>query len=194
MNHDNLNAVEQADASVARGAHMPEERLRVAGVYHAQCFDKDGNLKWEDTAVNLVTDVGARLMLDTILAGSAFTASTYMGLKGTGTALVTETQASHAAWLEVGSANAPAYSGTRKTVSWNAASGSGAGSRSKAPTAAQSFTFTSGGTVAGCFLNINGTSGIDNTTGTLFSAGDFTGGSKTVANTDTLNVSYTLSV
>jgi len=193
FNVDILKPDDQAAASLAYGAMAPEEKLKVKGVYHAVCKDKDGNVKWEDWAFNLVTDVGAKLMLDTILAGSAFTALTYMGLKGTGTALVTETQASHAAWLEVGTANAPTYTSPRKTVSWNAASGTGAGSRSKTPTAAQSFAFTGAGTVAGCFININGTSAIDNTTGSLFSAGDFTGGSKTVANTDTLNVSYTLS-
>jgi hypothetical protein len=193
MQNDKLHPQANVAASLSVSGAMPAESVRAKGVFHAQCFDKDGKLKWEDWARNLVTDVGAKLMLDTILAGSTFTAATYMGLKGTGTALVTETQASHAAWLEVGATNAPAYTAPRKTVSWNAASGTGAGSRSKTPTAAQSFVFTSGGTVAGCFMNINGTSAIDNTTGTLFSAGDFSGGSKTVANTDTLNVSYTLS-
>jgi hypothetical protein len=47
------------------------------------------------------------------------------------------------------------------------------------------------GTVAGCFINIGGSATIDDTTGTLFSAGDFTAGSKTVTSGDTLNVSYT---
>jgi hypothetical protein len=44
-------------------------------------------------------------------------------------------------------------------------------------------------TVAGAFLAsvASGTSGI------LFSAGDFTGGDKLVANGDTLNVTYTFS-
>jgi len=49
---------------------------------------------------------------------------------------------------------------------------------------------TGSGTVAGCFINIGGSATIDNTTGTLFSAGDFTAGSKTVTSGDTLNVTY----
>lgn len=151
-------------------------------------------VKWEQSFPNLVTDAGAKLMLDTILAGSAFTATTYVGLKGTGTAAVGDTQASHAGWSEVGGTNAPAYSGARKTFSWSAASGTGAGSRTKASSGTFTYTFTSGGTVAGCFLNINGSATVDNTTGTLFSAGDFSGGSKTVASTDTLTVTYSLAV
>jgi hypothetical protein len=46
------------------------------------------------------------------------------------------------------------------------------------------------GTVAGCFINVGGSATKDNTTGTLFSAGDFTAGSKTVTSGDTLSVTY----
>ena len=83
--------------------------------------------------------------------------------------------------------NAPTYTAPRKTPSFSAAAAG-----SKATSAAVSFAITGSGTVAGCFINLGGSSTIDNTTGTLFSAGDFTGGSKTVANLDTLNVTYTL--
>lgn|SRR5574337_39970 len=170
------------------------EKLRAVGRYEFECRDAQGNLKWSDHADNLVTDVGAKLLLDTILAGSAFTATCYLGLKGTGAAAVGDTQASHAGWSEVGGANVPAYSGARKTVSWSSASGTGAGSRSKASSGTMTFTFTSGGTVDGAFLNVNGSATVDNTTATLFSAGTFSGGSKTVAASDTLTVTYTLSV
>lgn len=193
MQHEGMNLQDQSDAQVVRGSGMADG-FRLKGRYEVECFDADGNLKWRDHIDNLITDVGARLVLDTILAGSAFTATTYMGLKGAGTAVVGDTQASHASWTERGGANAPLYTGNRKTVSWNAASGSGAGSRSKAASAAQSFAIvTTGGTVDGCFININGSATKDDTTGTLFSAGDFSGGAKTVAPGDTLNVSFTLS-
>jgi hypothetical protein len=107
-----------------------------------------------------------------------------MGLKGTGTALVTDTQASHT-WLEVGLANAPTYSGTRKTPTFSAAA---AGVKSTSVPVV--FTMTGSGTIAGCFINIGGSATIDDTTGTLFSAGDFTAGSKIVTSGDTLSVSY----
>lgn len=148
----------------------------------------------EYDAPNLVTDVGAQLLLNTILAGSAFTATTIVGLKGSGAAAVGDTQASHAGWLEVGLANAPAYTAPRKTFAWSAASGSGAGSRTKNSTGTFTFAFTSAGTVDGAFLNLNGSTTIDNTTGTLFSAGTFTGGSKVVAISDTLTVTYSLAI
>jgi hypothetical protein len=59
--------------------------------------------------------------------------------------------------------------------------------------AAVVFSMTGSGTVTGAFINIGGSATIDNTTGTLFSAGNFTAGSKTVTSGDTINVTYTLS-
>jgi hypothetical protein len=114
-----------------------------------------------------------------------------MGLKGTGTAVVGDTQASHGAWLEVGLANAPTYSGTRKTPTFNASTT--ANPSVKSTSAAVVFAMTGSGTVAGAFINVGGSSTVDNTTGVLFSAGDFTAGSKTVTSGDTINVTYTLS-
>lgn len=183
-----LNGSDAQGASVCKGGNVAES-AHASGIYTATLYDKDGNVKWEDTIENLVTTVGGNFALDTVLGGSAYTAAVVMGLKGTGTAVIGDTQASHASWSEVGGANAPAYSGTRKTPAFSAASG-----KSKATSAAVSFTFTSGGTVAGCFINLAGSSAIDNTTGTLYSAGDFSGGSKTVAATDVLNVTYTASI
>lgn len=139
-----------------------------------------------DAFPNLVTNVGRNFALDTLLRGSTYTAACNLGLKGAGSAAAGDTQASHAGWLEVGLANAPVYTGNRKTIAFNAAA-----SQSISMTAT-TYAFTSSGTVAGAFLNLAGSSTKDNTTGTLFSAGDFTGGSKTVANGDTIDVTYTL--
>jgi len=150
--------------------------------------------KWADQFENVVTTVGKNLALDTYLAGSAYTVvGPYMGLAGSGasSAVAGDTMASHAAWTEVGGTNAPVYTGTRKTAAWSAASGG-----SKALSAALSFAITSSGTVGGCFLvyGPGAVATIDNTSGTLYSAGAFSGGSKTVSNGDTLNVSYTASL
>lgn len=147
----------------------------------------------DDKFDNIVTDVGSKDLLDKYFKGSAYTQTMRMSLKGTGTAVVGDTQASHAAWLEQGLANAPTYTGNRPSITMNAASGAGAGARSSAsPTTA--FAITSTGTVFGCFINNGGLATKDDTTGILFSAGDFTGGSRAVINGDTLNVTYTLTL
>jgi hypothetical protein len=188
---DKAIANEVVGASASFGGTGGAE-ARAMGTYHVECHDKDGNLKWADAAINKITDVGLKLMEDTILGGSAFTATCYLGLKGTGAAAAADTQASHAGWLEVGLANDPDYTAPRKTITFSAASGTG--TVTKASTGTYTFAMLNAGTVAGCFININGTSGIDNTTGTLFSAGDFSGGSKTVGNGDSITVTYTLSI
>ena len=161
--------------------------MAINGYYHAVCYGADGQIKWEAPIENLVTTVGQNLTLDTILGNSA-AGAVVMGLKGTGTAIAADTQASHASWLEVGGTNAPAYSGNRPTPSFSAASAG-----SKTTSSAVSFSITSTGTVAGCFINIGGSATKDSTTGTLFSAGDFSS-SKAVVNGDTIAVSYTLTL
>ena len=195
MNGDRIELSDDALAALAKPG-TAGEAFRVFGTYHAVLRDKDGNIKWEAEAPNLVTDAGAILLLNTILGGSGFTATCYMGLKGSGTAAVGDTQASHAGWSELGGTNAPAYTGNRKTVTFSAASGTGAGSRSKASTGTYTFTFTSGSgaTVDGAFLNINGSATKDDTTATLFSVGTFSGGAQSgVDSGDSLTVTYTLS-
>lgn len=191
QNLDKLKASDACTGSVGRNA-MHAEVARAMGTYHVECRDKDGNLKWADVAINKITDAGLKLMEDTILSGAAFTATCYLGLKGTGTAAAADTQASHAGWLEVGATNDPDYTAPRKTITFSAAAGTG--TVTKASTGSYVFAMLNAGTVAGCFININGSATIDNTTGTLFSAGDFSGGSKTVGNGDTITVTYTLSI
>jgi len=183
MFEENVNFGDVCDASVTRGAGQ-SEKMGLSGYYEVQCFGSDGQLKWEDVIHNVVTTVGKNGVLDTYL-GNVAAGAIVMGLKGTGTAVAADTQASHATWLEVGGANAPTYSGNRPTPSFSAASAG-----VKSTSAAVTFSMTGSGTVAGCFINVGGTSTKDNTTGTLFSAGDFTAGSKTVTAGDTLSVTY----
>ena len=147
-------------------------------------------VKWEDDITNLVVTVGKNFLLDNGMAGSGYTAAFFMGLVSSvsySSIVAGDTQASHAGWLEAGGANAPAYSGVRKTTAWSAASAG-----SKALSAGLVFTFTASGTVKGCFLGTVAT--VDGTTGTLFSAGLFSGGDQPVVSTNTLTVSYSLSL
>lgn len=187
MTADRLNPRSTADATVTRGAGSTDS-LIPKGRYVVWCVGADGKEKWRDTIENLVTTVGKNDFLDKYLLGSGYTQTIRMGLCGTGSKAAGDTQASHGGWLEVGLANAPTYTGSRKTVTMGAA----AAGVSTSPT--QAFAITSSGTVAGCFINNGGSATIDNTTGILFSAGDFTAGNKVVTSGDTLNVVYTLGV
>ena len=166
------------------------EKVEVDGYYTATCFDANGVEKWSDVIENLTTNVGRASLNDAYLGNTA-AGAVVMGLKGTGTAAYADTQASHATWLEVGGTNAPTYSGTRKTPAFSASTA--ANPAVKSTSAAVVFSMTGSGTVAGAFINVGGSATIDSTTGVLFSAGDFTAGSKTVTSGDTINVQYTLS-
>jgi hypothetical protein len=171
------------------------ETVGLEGIYVATCFDANGAEKWSDVIENLTTNVGRKNLMDSYFANTGGGAIV-MGLggangSGTFTPAYGDTQASHAGWFEVGGANAPTYSGTRKTPSFSAATT--ANPSVLATSAAVVFSITSSGTVYGAFINVGGSTAIDNTTGTLFSIGAFTAGSKTVTSGDTINVTYTLS-
>lgn len=191
MNKEFTQVGDTSDACLVRTADhgaatmdSHKEDTSIHGYYTVDCYGANGNLKWSEEIHNLVTTVGKNLTMDTVLGNSA-AGAVVMGLKGTGTAAVGDTQASHAAWDEVGGTNAPAYTGNRPTPTFGASS-----SGTKTTSSAVSFAITSSGTVAGCFINIGGSSTKDSTTGTLFSAGDFTTGSRAVISGDTLNVTY----
>lgn len=191
---EHANANSHSDASVIRGAG-DSEAVTVKGIYTVECRGPDGELKWQDTAENVVATVGKNVALDAFLAGSAYTVvGPFLGLISSVsfTAVAAgDTMASHGGWTEAGNANAPTYTVPRKTAAWSAASAG-----AKALSSALTFAITGSGTIKGCFM-VYGTgalSTVDNTAGTLLSAGLFTGGDKIVANLDTVNVSYSLSM
>jgi hypothetical protein len=189
-NIDKAKIGDTVDATVTRNAGQ-QDNVVATGVYSAECYAADGSLKWSDTFHNLTTNVGRQDLLQEYFIANAGPGAVVMGLKGTGTAAVTDTQGSHAGWLEVG-VSAPTYSGTRKTPTFtNPVTTANPAVLSTAT--AVVFTMTGAGTVAGAFINVGGSSAIDNTSGVLFSVGDFTAGSKTVTSGDTINVTYTLS-
>jgi hypothetical protein len=160
------------------------------GVYTVQCFDKDGNLKWEDQSHNLVVNQGLKDMNDKYFTGSAYTAAWYVGLitgPGSGTSFsASDTLASHGGWVEYAD-----YSGARKAAVFAVATLADPSVITNSASPA-SFSITgAGGIVAGAFLASvsSGSSGI------LFSESDFQSpGDRTVVSGDTLNVTYTFSL
>lgn len=198
MSIEKTNLGDSAVASVGKSS-VHDESFGVQGIYHAICYDALGNIKWEADAPNLVMAVGKQALFDyyfgaTGTGGGTSAGANYMGLcGGTATYTAADTMGSHT-WTEVGGTNAPAYSGSRQSPTWSAATSSGTTPSNITTKAASAvtFTFTSGGTVNGCFINGGASASAtkDTTTGVLYSAGNFTGGSKTVAATDTLSVTY----
>lgn len=162
---------------------------RAGGVFHVECFDKDGNLKWKTSEHNLVVNEGLQNMNTQYFKGSTYTAAFFLGLvtgPGSGTTFAAADTLASKAWTEFTD-----YAGSRKAVTFGTATTADPSiiSNSAAPS---SFTISgAGGVVAGAFLCTvaSGTSGV------LFSESDFQSpGDRTVVAGDTLNVTYTFSL
>ena len=132
---------------------------------------------------------GTTLVFSIGVAGVTITTLTGGNVTTTSGTRIGDTMASHGNWLEAGNAHAPTFS-ARLTPSFSSASAG-----SKTTSAAVSFTMTGTGTVEGCFLvyGSGAVATIDNTSGTLFSAGAFSGGAQAVVSGNVIAVTYTVS-
>jgi hypothetical protein len=148
--------------------------------YTIECFDRDGRLKWADQVRNLVTTEGLNDSLDKHLKGSGYTAAWYVGLTGASPSVAAgDTLASHAGWSEV-----TAYDeATRPALTLGSvAAGSVDNSASKAR-----FTVSADGTaIGGAFIASDATKG--GTSGVLYGGGALSGGNRTLADGDYLDV------
>ena len=191
MTTESITSKETTDASVIRGAKNMES-VHASGTYEIVCHDSSGNLLWKDEIQNLVTTVGKNDLLDKYLAGSSYTAAWYVGIISSvsySAISANDTASSHAGWREAAADPLlpPNYDeATRPAATFASASGG-----SKSTSAASTFTIASSGTVKGAFLISNSTK--DGTSGILYSAGLFTGGDKSVADGDVINITYTAS-
>jgi hypothetical protein len=163
--------------------------MRAGGVFHVQCLDKDGNLKWETSEHNLVVNEGLQNMNTEYFKGSTYSASFFLGLvtgPGSGTTFAAADTLASKAWTEYTD-----YAGSRKAVTFGTATTADPSVITNTASPA-SFTISgAGGTVAGAFLCTvaSGTSGV------LFSESDFQSpGDRVVVSGDTLNVTYTFSL
>ena len=169
------------------------DMVGAGGVYTVTCVGPDGVEKWSDTFHNLVMNGGLANMNSVYFALGSQSSTWYLGLvtgPGSGTTYSAgDTLASHGATGSGGWTENTDYTGNRKSVTFGASTTANPSviTNSASPS---SFAINGTATVAGAFL-CNVASG---TSGVLFSAGDFTGGDKSVANGDTLNVTYTFSL
>jgi hypothetical protein len=172
------------------------ETLGIEGHYHVVCHDKDGNLKWEEKFPNLVVAAGKQLMLDTLLKGSAYTVvGPYLGLTNASlTPAATDTMTT----LVGGGKEFINYtvggSAVRGTAVFGSASSTGSTPSNVTTSTASAITYTitgAGGTVYGCFLvtGAGASSTQSNTSGTLYSEGNFSTAKTTTAG-DTVSVTY----
>jgi hypothetical protein len=194
MSIEKINPGDSTSVIVSRGSGQ-KESVDLHGYFTVSCKGQNGETKWEDGFNNLVTTAGKNALLNTYLGATAVSVGTttwYMGLiaaNGYSAVAAADTLSSHSGWKESGANNAraPGYSqATRRLITF-AASSSG----SKATSNAVIFSITVDGTVKGAFIANNATKA--GSTGTLYSAGLFTGGDKVITNGDTLNITYTAS-
>lgn len=196
------DAIAREEAAAVRGPRAPRNRFlrvihgtrerrpvwspsRLAALLR-ELYELPHELAWRGAFVNLVVTVGKNDILTHEFAGSSYTAAWYLGLVDGATAptfAATDTMAAHAGWTE----NVAFTQTARPAAAFAPAS---AGSIALASAAV--YSINAAATIAGAFFTTNST--LNGTTGTLYSAGAFTGGNKTVSNGDTLNVSATQAV
>jgi hypothetical protein len=190
MTTEKLKVTDHISSGFIAGTKSGEE-AKATGVYHIECHDKDGNLKWSADSKNLVVNAGLAYMAGTALTSVTQITTWYIGLYGAGasnTPAAGDTMASHAGWTEVTDySNATRVAATFVTAT--------TANPSVVTNSASPATFNINGTttVGGAFLTSGSVKG--GTTGTLFSAADFSApGDRSVVSGDIISVTYTFSL
>jgi hypothetical protein len=168
---DKAKSTDNVSAGLVAGTRSTENALAL-GQFNFECIGADGKVKWTDSVPNLVVNVGLAYM-----AGSALTSVTaitawYVGIYG------------------AGASNTPAAADTMSSHVTATTANPSVATNSASPAA---FSINATSTVGGAFLTSG--SAKSGTTGTLFSASDFSSpGDRSVTSGDTLNVTYTMSL
>jgi hypothetical protein len=190
MTTEKLKATDHVSSGLIAGTRSSEQ-AKATGVYHIECRDKDGNLKWSAESKNLVVNEGLQYMAGTGLTSVTQITSWYLGLYGAGasnTPAAGDTMASHAGWTEI----VPYSNATRVAATFVTATTANPSVVTNAASPA-TFTINATATVGGAFLTSSSTK--SGSTGTLFSAADFAApGDRSVVSGDILSVTYTFSL
>lgn len=190
MSIEKAKAVDLAVGGLIANTKTGDE-AQATGKYTVECFDKDGNLKWVAETPNLVVNVGLQYMAGTALTSTSQITSWYLGLYGAASSnnpAAGDTMGSHGGWTEV----TDYTEATRPAATFAAATNANPSVVTNTASKAV-FSMNATVTVGGAFLTSNDTKG--GTTGTLFSAADFSApGDRSVVSGDILNVTYTFSL
>jgi len=190
MSIEKIKSTDTVTSGLVAGTRSGDNALAL-GRFKMACYDKDGALKWEAEEDNLVVNVGLQYMCGTALTSVTQVTSWFIGLYGSGATnspAAGDTMSSHAGWTEV-----TAYSEATRVACTFATATTANPSVATNSASVAAFTINGTTTVGGAFLVSNSTKG--GTTGTLFSAADFSApGDRAVTSGDTLNVTYTLSL
>jgi len=187
---DKAKSNDTVSAGLVAGTRSTETALAL-GQFNFQCIGADGKVKWTGVVPNLVVNAGLAYMAGSALTSVTQITSWFIGLYGAGasnTPAAGDTMSSHAGWTEnVGYSNATRVACTFVTAT---TANPSVATNTASPA---SFSINATSTVGGAFLTSG--SAKSGTTGTLFSASDFTSpGDRSVTSGDTLNVTYTLSL
>ena len=190
MSIEKAKSTDTVSSGLVCGTKSGENALAL-GQFNFECIGADGKVKWTDTVPNLVVNAGLAYMAGSSLTSVTQITTWYIGLYGAGasnTPAAADTMSSHAGWTEV----VPYSNATRVACTFVTATTANpsVATNSASPAA---YTINATSTVGGAFLTSG--SAKSGTTGTLFSASDFTSpGDRAVVSGDTLNVTYTLSL
>ena len=196
MHKESGSCGDYAVATLQANASIPEG-MGIEGHYHVVCRDKDGNIKWEEEFPNLVVAAGKQLLLDTLLrtSGTYTTVGPFLGLTNASlTPAATDTMTTLVGGGKEFTNYTVGGSAVRGTAVFAASTSTGSTPSNVTTSAATAITYTitgAGGTVYGCFLvtGSGASSTQSNTSGTLYSEGNFTTAKTTTAG-DTVSVTY----
>ncbi len=165
-----------------------QSKARIGGVFEVECFDRDGNLKWRETAPNLITNEGLDHILNTVLHADTQITTWYVAIFEDN-----HTPAAGDTYATPGYTESTAYTeSTRPEYEEAAASSQSVTNSANKAT----FSINAAKTIYGASLVGGGsapsTKGDTAGGGTLLCAAKFSS-SKSVENGDTLNVTYTVS-
>lgn len=159
-----------------------KQGIRIGQIYTIECFDKNGNQKWQDGFENIVVNSGLDHYLDATLKTGSVSPTWFVGLKNAVPAVASDTISSKGFAELTPYSNATRPSLVLGTITVGAVDNSA----SKA-----TFTINANATVAGGFLVNNNTKG--GSTGVLLGAGEFTS-ARAVESGDTLTVQVNISM